>query len=87
MSMNHSSENRFVSILGVIRTWPVDMRAKLTDIDKYDAKKIWEVLKSTAVVQNLADDDESKLTKKLVLNRMAEAETDSKTKQRPYVGS
>ena len=57
----------------------VDMRARLTDIEKYDPRKIWEVLKSTAVVQNLADDDDSKLVKTLVLNRMAESETDGKT--------
>ena len=56
-----------------------DMKAKLAAIDKYPAEKIWEIMKSTTVVQNLRDDADTELTKKLVSSRMAEAETDGKT--------
>ena len=56
-----------------------DMRAKLTQIEKFDAQKIWDVMKTTTVVQNLKDDAETKLTKKLISNRMAEAEIEGKT--------
>ena len=56
-----------------------DMKAKLAAIDKYPAEKIWEIMKSTTVVQNLRDDPDTEITKKLVSNRMAEAETDGKT--------
>ena len=55
------------------------MKAKLAAIDKYPANKIREIVKSTAVVQNLRDDPDTEITKKLVSNRMAEAETDGKT--------
>ena len=44
-------------------------------------------MKSTAVVQNLRDDPDTELTKKLVSNRMAEAETDGKTLQYDQIES
>ena len=56
-----------------------EMRAKLAQIEKYQPNLIWDVMKTTAVVLNLKDDPETKLTKKLVTNRMAEAETEGKT--------
>jgi hypothetical protein len=55
-----------------------DMRALVMEIERnagHDTKKIWECLKSTALVYNLRDDTEGKLAKKLVHNRLAEAES------------
>ena len=54
------------------------MRALVAEIERNagnDFKKIWDTLKSTALVCNLRDDPEGKLVKKLVHNRMAEAES------------
>ena len=53
-----------------------DMRAKITKIEAVatDKAKIWDVMKATTLIQNLADNEDTKLTKKLVHNRMAEAE-------------
>jgi hypothetical protein len=58
-----------------------DMRAKVAEIEKVaenDAQKIWRIIKNTTLVQNLKDTDGGTLTKKLVTNRMAEAEAESK---------
>ena len=54
---------------------------KVTEIEKVaegDAQKIWRIIKNTTLVQNLKDTDGGTLTKKLVTNRMAEAEAENK---------
>ena len=60
-----------------------DMRAKVAEIEKVaggDAEKFWRtgITKNTTLVQNLKDTDETKLTKNLATNRMAEAEAEVK---------
>ena len=58
------------------------MKSKVTEIERVangDGARIWRVLQCTALVQNLRHDEEGKLTKKLLNNRMAEAEADGKT--------
>ena len=47
---------------------------KIESIAKNDFEKIWRIVKGTALSQNLKDTPEMNLTKKLVSNRMAEAE-------------
>ena len=62
-----------------VQDYLTDMRAKLSQIEKYPAQQLWDVMKTSAVVIGLKNDPETKLTKKLVTNRMAEAETEGKT--------
>ena len=58
-----------------------DMRALQAQIERVaanDTDKIWRIMKCTALIQNLEDTPDTKLTKKLVTNRMAEAEANKK---------
>ena len=59
-----------------------DVKALLSEIEKYDAKKIWAVMKTTTVLQHMHDGPEGELVKKLqvimISNRMAKAEADGK---------